>query len=571
MPVDLNFVVGGQAGQGVQSVGLLLAKVFARSGYHVFADQDYESRVRGGHNFFRIRVSRDKVGAITEDVDILIALDSDSIRLHKAEMASRGVIIFDGEKVKAISSRKASLLGIPLQKMAEETTGEKLMLNTVALGAALSVAGYDLAILNRVLTDHFGNGRVGHTNVAAAKAGYDYARSRRKGTFGKTKPLSGAKRMLLTGNEAISLGAIAAGCKFMAAYPMTPASSIMEYMAAKSREFDMVMVHAEDEIAAINMAIGAAYAGVRAMTATSGSGLCLMVEGIGLSGITETPIVIIDAQRPGPAVGLPTRTEQGDLQFVLHAHHGDFPRAVLAPASIEDAFWLTVKAFNWAERYQLPVVILTDQHLASSYATIAAPDLSQVTIDRGVLFSEKEGNPSEYMRHRLTKSGISPRALPGLSKALVVTDCDEHDEEGHLTEDAGERTAQVEKRLRKTSPLSKQTRTLRKYGSPGAETTLIGWGSTYGAIREAVDILRKGGASVNMLHLNELWPFPGKSVIDAISKARNSYVIESNATGQAAQLIKAETGYDVGGRILRFDGRPFTPAYIVEAVRKETR
>jgi 2-oxoglutarate ferredoxin oxidoreductase subunit alpha len=569
MPVDLNFVAGGEAGQGVQSVGLLLAKIFARGGYHVFADQDYESRVRGGHNFFRVRVSSDNVAAIAEAVDILIALDSDSIRLHKAEMASRGVIIFDGEKLKGVSSRKASMLSIPLEKVAEETTGDKLMLNTVALGAVLSAVGYDLAILNRVLTDHFGSGEVGDRNIAAAQAGYDYAQSRRKGTFGKIKALSGAERMLLTGNEAMSLGAIAAGCKFMAAYPMTPASSIMEYMAAKSKEFDLVMVHAEDEIAAINMAVGAAYAGVRAMTATSGSGLCLMVEGIGLAGITETPVVIIDGQRPGPAVGLPTRTEQGDLQFVLHAHHGDFPRAVLAPASIEDAFWLTIKAFNWAERYQLPVIILADQHLASSYTTVDPPDLSQVTIDRGVLFSDKEDDPEKYMRHKLTKSGVSPRAFPGLGRALVVTDCDEHDEEGHLTEDAGERTAQVQKRLRKTLPLSGEISTPRWYGSLGAETTLIGWGSTYGAIHEAVDILRKEGTSVNMLHLNELWPFPRKTVADAVSKARSTYVIESNATGQVAQLIRAETGYDASGRILKFDGRPFTPAYIAEAVRKE--
>jgi len=569
--IDVNFMIGGEAGQGVQSVGFLLAKVFACGGYHVFADQDYESRVRGGHNFFRVRVSNNEVAAIAEDVDILIALDSDSIRLHQAEMAGRGIIIFDGEKVKGVSSNKRSLLSIPLERLAEEKAGDKLMLNTVALGAALSVVSYDLTKLNRVLADHFGSGEVGNRNIAAAKAGYDHVQSEGKSKSRKIKPLSEAKRMLLTGNEAISLGAIAAGCKFMAAYPMTPASSIMEYMAAKSKEFDLVMVHAEDEIAAINMAVGAAYAGVRAMTATSGSGLCLMVEGIGLAGITETPIVIINAQRPGPAVGLPTRTEQGDLQFVLHAHHGDFPRAVLTPATIEDAFWLTIKAFNWAERYQLPVTILTDQHLASSHATIDPPDLSRVTIDRGMLFSEKENDSSDYMRHRLTKSGISPRAFPGLGKALVVTDCDEHDEEGHLTEDAAERTAQVQKRLRKISPLTKETSTLRKYGSRGAETTLIGWGSSYGAIHEAVDILRKEGNSVDMLHLNELWPFPRKTVIDAVSKARNSYVIESNATGQVAQLIKAETGYDVGRQILKFDGRPFTPAYIAEAVRKEAR
>jgi 2-oxoglutarate ferredoxin oxidoreductase subunit alpha len=568
MTIDLNFMVGGEAGQGVQSVGFLLAKVFARGGYHVFADQDYESRVRGGYNFFRIRVSDGRVDAIAEDVDIMIALNMDSIELHQQDMVAKGIVIFDGEKIKGVSGN-GSLLSIPLEKLAEEKAGDKLMINTVALGAALSLVNYDLNMLNEILVDRFGKGKVGDRNIAAAKAGYDYVQSEHKGKFRKIKPLSEAKRMLLTGNEATSLGAIAAGCKFMAAYPMTPASSIMEYMAAKSKDLDLVMVHAEDEIAAINMAIGAAYAGVRAMTATSGSGLCLMVEGIGLAGITETPIVIIDAQRPGPAVGLPTRTEQGDLQFVLHAHHGDFPRAVLAPATVEDAFWVTVKAFNWAEKYQLPVIILTDQHLASSHATVDPLDLSQVTINRGMLFSEKEDDSLEYMRHRVTKSGISPRAFPGLGKALVVTDCDEHDEEGHLTEDAGERTAQVQKRLRKLLSLKQEIGAPQRYGLKKAETTLIGWGSTYSAIHEAVDILRKEDASVNMLHFNELWPFPAEATADAVNKARNCYAIENNATGQLARLIKAETGYDVGGQILKYDGRPFTPAYIAQAVRKE--
>jgi len=569
MPIDFNFMVGGEAGQGVQSVGFLLAKVFARGGYHIFADQDYESRVRGGHNFFRVRVSDGKVDAIAEDVDILIALNMDSIELHQPEVVTQGVVIFDGEKIKGVSGDKGSLLSIPLEKIAEEKAGDKLMINTVALGAALSLVNYDLNTLNEVLVDRFGKGEVGDKNIAAAKAGYDYVQSEHKGKFRKIKPLSEAKRMLLTGNEAISLGAIAAGCKFMAAYPMTPASSIMEYMAAKSKDLDLVMVHAEDEIAAINMAIGAAYAGVRAMTATSGSGLCLMVEGIGLAGITETPVVIVDGQRPGPAVGLPTRTEQGDLQFVLHAHHGDFPRAVLAPATVEDAFWVTVKAFNWAEKYQLPVIILTDQHLASSHATVDPLDLSQVIVDRGMLFSEKEDDSLEYMRHKVTKSGISPRTFPGLGKALVITDCDEHDEEGHLTEDAEERTAQVQKRLRKLLSLKQELGVPQRYGLKKAETTLIGWGSTYGAIHEAVDILRKEDTSVNMLHFNELWPFPAKAVADAVGKARNCYSIENNATGQLARLIKAETGYDVSGQILKYDGRPFTPAYIAQAVRKE--
>ena len=571
MSVDFNFMIGGEAGQGVQSVGFLLAKVFARGGYHIFADQDYESRVRGGHNFFRVRVSKGKVGAIADKVDVLIALDADSIALHRAELAREGIAIFDEEKAKGVTSEDGSLLSMPLEKLAEDKAGSKLMTNTVALGAALAGVKYDLNILNTVLVDWLGKGDAADKNIAAARAGYEHFRSQHNDDFREIKPLSESRRMLLNGNEALSLGAIAAGCKFMAAYPMTPASSIMEYMAVKSRDFNLVMVHAEDEIAAINMAIGAAYAGVRAMTATSGSGLCLMVEGMGLAGITETPIVIVDGQRPGPAVGLPTRTEQGDLQFVLHAHHGDFPRVVLAPSTIEDAFWTAVKAFNLADKYQLPVIILTDQHLASSYCTVDELDLSQVTIERGELFSEKDDDPSEYMRHKVTKSGISPRAFPGLGKALVVTDCDEHDEKGHLTEDADERTAQVEKRLRKMVPLKKEMGKPQKYGSQRAGTTLIGWGSSYGAIREAVDILRKDYIPVNMLHLNELWPFPTEVVSDAITKAESSYVVESNATGQLARLIKAETGQGVTGRILKFDGRPLTPAYIAEAVKKEVR
>ncbi|MFP3880228.1 MAG: 2-oxoacid:acceptor oxidoreductase subunit alpha, partial [Dehalococcoidia bacterium] len=419
------------------------------------------------------------------------------------------------------------------------------------------------------MEEHFGEGEVADNNVAAAKAGYDHARAKHKGDFVKIGPISDARRMLLTGNEAISLGAIAAGCKFMAAYPMTPASAIMEYLAAKSENVGLVMLHAEDEIAAVNTAIGAAYAGVRSITATSGSGLCLMVEGIGLAGITEIPVVIVDGQRPGPAVGLPTRTEQGDLQFVLHAHHGDFPRAVLAPTTIEDSFWVTVRAFNLAEKYQLPVIILTDQHLASSYATVDPFDLSQVTIDRGLLWSDKEADPSRYKRHEVTLSGISPRAFPGLSQALVVTDSDEHGEDGHPIEDAETRTAQVQKKLRKLFSLKHEINPPRLYGPKKAETALIGWGSTAGAMHEAMDILHKEGASLNMLHLSELWPFPAETVVDVLSTAVNSYVIENNATGQLARLIKAETGCEVSGKILKFDGRPFTPAYIAEAVRKE--
>ncbi|MCK5576959.1 MAG: 2-oxoacid:acceptor oxidoreductase subunit alpha [Dehalococcoidales bacterium] len=569
MSVDVNFIVGGEAGQGVQSAGFLLAKAFARGGYHVFADQDYESRIRGGHNFFRIRVNNTKVEAIAEPVDILIALNRESIDLHRQELAEGGVVVFDEGQAKDVSGN-GNLFGVPMNRLAEEKVGNRLAANTVALGAALGLVGYDFDILKDLLRERFGAGKTGEGNVEAARAGYEHARDNYKGDFNRRiSVIGGDRRMLLTGNEAIASAAIAAGCKFVSAYPMTPSTSIMEYMAARAKDFNLVVVQPEDEIAAINMAIGAGYAGVRALTATSGSGFCLMVEGLGLAGITETPLVVVDAQRPGPAVGLPTRTEQGDLEFMIHAHHGEFPRAVLAPATAKDCFWLTIKAFNLADRFQLPVILLTDHHLASSYVTVEKFDLSRVTIDRGLLFSEEDRSEPEYKRHRITESGISPRALPGQEGALVVTDSDEHDEAGHLTEDAGVRTQMVRKRMRKLFGLKKEIAAPRLYGPKRAETTLVGWGSTYGAIREATDILRKEGASVNMLHLNELWPFPAEGVADALDTARHSYVIENNATGQLAHLIRAETGREASGKILKFDGRPFTPAYIVQQVKKE--
>jgi len=568
MPLRVNFMVGGEAGQGVQSVGFILAKAFARGGYHVFADQDYESRVRGGHNFFRVRVSDSEVGAISEEVDILLALNQESVEFHRGELAPGGVMVFDTDKAREIGSG-GHLFGVPVEALAEKKAGSKVMANTVGLGVVFALTSYDLDIAVDVLREHFGAGELGESNVKAAAAGYEYAIENFKGKFNDSlKPLGGQNRMLITGNEAIALGAIAAGCTFVAAYPMTPATSIMEYMASKSDELGLIVVQPEDEISAINMIIGAAFAGARAMTATSGDGFALMVEGLGLAGMTETPIVAVIAQRPAPAVGLPTRTEQGDLQFVLTAAPGDFPRAVLAPGTIEDAFWLTVKAFNHAEKYQLPVILLTDQLLASSYSTVEKFDLSRVNIDRGLLLGEGIERPSEYKRHRITPSGISPRALPG-GDALVVTDADEHDEEGHLNEDANTRTQMMLKRLRKADSLRNEIRQPQIYGPEKAEVTLIGWGSTCGAMKEAVDILRGEGLDVNFLHLNELWPFPSGAVSTILARPRRSFVVENNATGQLARLIRAETGIRVDGHILKFDGRPFTPALIVSELKKE--
>jgi 2-oxoglutarate ferredoxin oxidoreductase subunit alpha len=568
--MDISFMVGGEAGQGVQSVGFLLAKAVVRAGYYIFADQDYESRVRGGHNFYRIRVKDTPVHATGNSIDILIALNEESVSLHRKEVRSGGTIIHDSA-VKVAARQKVRFTGIPLTKLAEEKAGNTITANTVALGAALSLTGIDFDILATVLREHFGKNETGEINVKAARAGYDYISTNTvQGNIAILDKKAGGNRMMLNGNEALALGALAAGCRFMAAYPMTPASSIMEYMAAKSNDLNVLVVQPEDEISAINMVVGASYAGARVMTATSGGGFCLMVEGISLAGMTETPVVVVDAQRPGPAIGLPTRTEQSDLLFAINCAHGEFPRAVLAPGTVEEAFWLTVKAFNLADKYQMPVIILTDQHLASSYATADRFDLSKVTVNRGALFTGAEKDT--YKRHAITDNGISPRAFPLRKGLLVVTDSDEHDEAGHLIESAEIRTQMVQKRMKKLQLLKQQDLAQPKpYTVDTCDTLLIGWGSTYGAIREAVDILNSQKKHAGHLHISELWPFPAEAVESALSGCKESYVIENNATGQLARLIREQTGKKVSGTILKYDGRPFEPAYIVREISKKGR
>jgi 2-oxoglutarate ferredoxin oxidoreductase subunit alpha len=572
MAAEMNFMVGGEAGQGVQTVGFVLAKTMARAGLYVFTDQDYESRVRGGHNFYRIRAGDSDVNSISEKVDILIAIDQQSVELHHTEVKPDGIAIFDHDKL-SIEGKKLNSLSIPLERLAEETTSNKLMTNTVGVGAAIAVGGYDSGVLEQVLREHFAHlgEKIVDDNIKAARAGYDHAVKQKPEAV--RKPVSPAvkeKMMLLNGNEAIALGAMAAGCKFMAAYPMTPASTIMEYIADKGRKFNIVVVQPEDEIAAINMAVGAGFAGVRSMTATSGDGFALMTEGYGLAGETETPVVIVIAQRAGPAVGLPTRTEQGELGFAIYGASGEFPRAVFAPATVEEAFGVTVKAFNLAEKFQTPVVILTDQHLASSYQTVPKFRLDQVKIDRGQILSEEESNrAADYKRYRFTDSGVSPRAIPMRGRSLVVADSDEHDEAGHMIEDGALRTRMMSKRMKKYDGLKESISKPRFEDGDGAELILVGWGSTYGAISEAAGLLREQKRKVGVLHLSEVWPFPAQAVASALKASKKAVVVENNATGQLARLIRAETGIEVAGKVLKFDGRPFSAGYILSELKKQ--
>lgn len=573
MEIDFNIMVGGEAGQGVQSVGMILAKVLAYGDFQVFADQDYESRIRGGHNFFRVRVKNSEVQAVSLSLDMLVALNRETIALHEKELKPGGVIIYDGEQTK-VESKGAHYVNVPLVKLAEDIAKNKLMANTVAVGAILGLVGYDFDLLAFILKSEFSRHgeQVVKDNVASARAGYDFTRERGAALrVPSLQPrIGGQHRLVLTGNEALCLGAMAGGCKFLAGYPMTPSSPILEYMADKGRQYGVVALHVEDEISAMNMAVGAGYTGVRAMVATSGGGFALMVEGLALAGMTETPVVAVLGQRPGPATGLPTRTEQAELWFAMHAGHGEFPRAVLAPATVTGTFHAAAKAFNLAEKYQMPVIILTDHHLATSYATVDRFDLSTIKIERGELLSDGEVREmADYRRHLITSSGISPRALPGQGKALVVTDSDEHDEAGHMIEDAATRKIQVQKRLRKMNGLRREIAAPEFRTSPGAGATLIGWGSTYGAIAEAAELLAKEGQPVNTLHISEIWPFPAEPVTAALSKSRKTIVIEGNATAQMANLIRRETGLKMDASILKFDGRPFSPAEIVSRLRQE--
>jgi 2-oxoglutarate ferredoxin oxidoreductase subunit alpha len=554
----------------MQTMGTILGKVFVQGGCFVFAMQDNESRIRGGHNFFQLRVGERPVRAASKPIHLLIALNAESVQVHKGEVAPEGIILFASEKDDPPEG-DGRFLGLPMERLALEEAGNKIYSSSVAIGATMAVLGWDVKILEAFLRDYFSaKAAMVEGNVKAALAGFENAMARGKKYQGpKIPPGKSASRMFISGHEAVALGALTAGCQFMAAYPMSPSTSIMTYLAAKADDFDLVVEQAEDEIAAVNMAIGASYAGLRSMTATSGGGFSLMVEAFGLSGISETPLVIVNAQRPGPATGLPTRTEQADLLFVLHASQDEFPRVLLAPGNPREAFYQTIKAFNLADKYQVPVVIMTDQYLADSYFTEERFKLSGIETDRHLL-SEKEAAALEhYKRYRVTESGISPRTIPGLYNFVVVADSHEHDEDGHITEDAGIRKKMMEKRFRKASGLSKEVNPLQEMGDQKADLLLAGWGSTLGPMSEAVECLNEEGIPVRGVHFNELWPFPKDDLSRIFQGIRKWAVVENNYTGQLARLIRMELQKRPDALILKYTGRPFLPEEIVASFKKE--
>lgn len=569
--MDYTIKIGGEAGQGIQTIGDVLGRVFARSGYHVFINQNYESRIRGGHNFYQIRLSDVPVRAPKRELDILIALDKASV-LHQPEMRAEGTIIYDP----ALLGRTfdgPQFLDIPFLRLAADTGASRIAANTVAMGAVLGMLGFSLqplfGIMDTILKKKDDQTR--EQNRLSAIAGHDYAVANcRRCTF-TLKP-AGPPKMLLPGNEAIGFGALAGGCQLYSAYPMTPSTGIMTYVGEKAKDYGVVMEQAEDEIAAINMALGASYAGVRSMTGTSGGGFALMVEGLSLAAMTETPVVIALAQRPGPATGLPTGTEQADLYFALYAGHGEFPRIVFAPGDPEQAIRLTAKAFELAQKYQVTAIIMTDQYLADSQWTFDSIPLDDLSLRDYRPNGEDIDRLDEYRRHAFTETGISPFAIPGKTRHVVVTDSDEHSEAGHLTEDAQTRRQMVEKRLfRKIESIRKELGPPAYFGPENASTVLVSWGSTYGIVREAAE--RLADRRVGMLHFSELYPLPGREGFDyagLLERADRRICIENNATSQFARFLEAQTGCTMTGRITRYDGRPWLVEELLEELHGRT-
>jgi len=524
-----------------------------RSGYFILVTQSYQSRIRGGHNSFAIRTGTDEIIASQESVDLLVALDNNTVALHKKNLAADGLIILD----ETLDIEDDSILKVPFKELAQER-----FYNIVALGVVGSLLGLEEKLMAKTLDDFFGkkNAPMASENHRALTAATGWAAGHITSKHKLPSVSSSSQRLTMNGNEAIAIGAVSAGLRFFSFYPMTPATSIAINLAAHAKKTELIIEQAEDEIAAVNMAIGASFTGAPSMTATSGGGFALMVEGISLAAMTETPIVVVIAQRPGPATGLPTRTEQADLELVLHAGHGEFPRAIFSPGTVEECFNLIRKAMELAEKYQGPIFLLTDQFLADSYRAVTPFDVKNIS---QVKVGAEAPVSSPYRRFSITENGISPRLFPGMSEHLVIADSDEHTEDGHITEDLSIRKQMVEKRLRKGEGIRSEVISPEFEGEEKPDKLLVSWGSSKGAVKEAASLMRADGRKISTLHFSQVWPMIPEQFLRHLESARQVVCIESNATGQLARLIRRETGFHIKNNLLRYDGLPLTPESIL--------
>ncbi|MBC7266260.1 MAG: 2-oxoacid:acceptor oxidoreductase subunit alpha [Coriobacteriia bacterium] len=582
-PAELRVRIGGEAGFGIKAAGQLLARAFAREGLEVFDLTEYPSLIRGGHNTYLLRVSPEPVYSHVEPVDVLACLNRETLERHHAEVVDGGAVIFDPDDFGA-EGVPGRLRAVPVQLTAiARDAGGKIMRNTVALGAVLGLVGFPLEPLADSLRQQFARKapEVAENNIAAARAGYDAARAACPDFSVRIEPAPDAPpRLLVDGNEAIGLGALAAGIGFYAAYPMTPASSLLHFMAAHERSAGVVVKHTEDEIAAMNMVVGAAFGGTRAMCATSGGGFALMVEAFGMAGVSESAVVVGVFTRPGPATGMPTWTEQSDLRYVIHAAQGEFPRVVLAPGDREDAFRLAWQAFNVADQLQTPVVILGDSYLSDNRQTVPLFDLSEVTVERGKLIARGDvaehpdaiGPDGVYLRYKVTDDGVSWRALPGVRGARQLANSYEHDERGFGApgEDAAVRAAQNEKRMRKLELARTLVPPPARYGAPPeqADLGIVLFGTTKEPAREAARMLEREGVRVAILQVVTVWPFPAEEVAAFMDAAPKTAVVEGNYAGQLESLVREHALRVPDARLHRYDGRPFSPEQIVRFVKE---
>lgn len=570
--------IGGAAGDGIASAGDILCRTATRSRLSVMEYNSYQSVIRGGHVILHVQVAGEPIYTHGDRCDLIVALNQETVDYHLKSLNAlpgRGVI-FNSDKIKLDLARLPAgtkAYPLPVGELTAEYGRNPIMQNTVALGALMFLLNLDWSIFEKTVRDQFGKKKaeLGDLNVSMAKKGYDYARAQ-WATLPDIRLVSDGKdRVLMTGNYAIALGAVAGGCKFYAAYPMTPASSIMHWLAPRASKYGMVMKQAEDEIAAVNMAIGAGFSGVRAMTGTSGGGFSLMTEAIGMSGMTEVPVVIVNVQRGGPSTGLPTKTEQADLFQMLGASQGEFPRVVIAPLSVQDAYYATVESLNLAEKYQLPVLLLSDLLLSEHTETVEAAALTNhVPIERGELLEDWTSD-TPYQRYKNTPSGVSPRVLPGTANALYTSTTDEHNEDGLIISDIftnpTERTKMVEKRFRKLEGVLKDTKPFVKEGPASADLTLVGWGSTYKTLQAVRLELEKSGASVNHLQFRTLWPLNADVVTQELKNARKTVCVENNFSGLFAKLVRQETGLSFTYHIRKYDGEPFYLTSLIDKVR----
>ena len=557
---DVTICIGGEAGQGLDTMGQLLSKGLIRSGYEILVTQNYMSRIRGGHNTFSIRTGTRPLLGPSEEIHILAAFTRESIALHQEELASSHQILTSQELA---PEDQDAVLAVPFQDL----TDNKLLHNVAALGCLTGLLGLDPLVVSDLVQSVFGkkDQETARKNLEAFQNGVDWIKSHAGSGFGLDRAAEPEQsRLMLAASEAVALGAMAAGVNFCSFYPMTPSTGVALNLAAHDEELGCVVEQAEDELSAINMAIGASFSGARPIVPTSGGGFALMGEGISLAGMTETPVTIVLAQRPGPATGLPTRTEQSDLDLALYSGHGEFPRVVMAPGTPEECFHLTRKAVGLAETYQTPAIVITDQFLADSYRPVDPFDLDSLDPIPG---PDTSSLPEDYVRFAVTDSGISPRAIPGCGPALVVADSDEHTPDGHITEDGRVRTEMVDKRRRKEQGLSQEVVPPTVTGPEAPDVLLLCWGSSKGAVQEAAALLDNSGTSVGTIHFSQVWPLDPDQFLQRLRSAGRVLSVEVNASAQFAGLIRKTTGFGVAASILRYDGRPLTAGFIASRLK----